>query len=169
MVVIPNRVRVVLVVSALALAAGLLTLASLANPAQAKAQNFMDTDQSPTSVTLFSSCTGEPGELVFIEGNSNLVSHTTIDGNGMVHTRYHQTVQGQGEGDISGTKYVYTSVYNYDVYSTGVNYNFTNTHNIKLISQDSATDDMNIKLLSHVTVNDQGEVTAVYEFKSDCA
>jgi hypothetical protein len=166
MVVIPNRVRVVLVVSALALAAGLLTLASLANPAQAKAENFMDTDQSPTSVTLFSSCTGE---LVFIEGTSNLVSHTTIDGNGMVHTRYHQTVQGQGEGDISGAKYVYNSVYNYDVYSTGVNYNFTNTHNIKLISQDSATDDMNIKLLTHVTVNDQGEVTAVYEFKSECA
>jgi hypothetical protein len=55
MVIIQTRVRVVVVVSGLALAAGLLTLALLAKPAQAQAQR----DRVPVVFDFLNPCTGE--------------------------------------------------------------------------------------------------------------
>jgi hypothetical protein len=166
MVVLPNRVRVVMVVSGLALAASLLTLAVvLAKPAQAQAETFTDTDRS-TFTFYTSSCTGD--DLVFFEGTEQIVAHTTIDANGVYHTKGQYKLQGQGEGLDSGDKYVYNYVSDYhENYSLapGENYNFTQTLNVKIIRQgaDTTTDDLQGKALFHVTIDENGEVTAVVE------
>jgi hypothetical protein len=166
MVVLPNRVRVVMVVSGLALAASLLTLAVvLAKPAQAQAETFTDTDRS-TFTFYTSSCTGD--DLVFFEGTEQIVAHTTIDANGVYHTKGQYKLQGQGEGLDSGDKYVYNYVSDYhENYSLapGENYNFTQTLNVKIIRQgaDTTTDDLQGKVLNHVTIDENGDVTAVVE------
>jgi hypothetical protein len=166
MLVIPTRVKVVVVmVCALALAGGLLTLTLLAKPAQAQAETFTDTDRS-TFTFYTSSCTGD--DLVFFEGTEQIVAHTTIDANGVYHTKGQYKLQGQGEGLDSGDKYVYNYVSDYhENYSLapGENYNFTQTLNVKIIRQgaDTTTDDLQGKALFHVTIDENGEVTAVVE------
>jgi hypothetical protein len=173
MIVIPNRVRVVVVmVSALAVAAGLLTLALLEKPAQAQAETITSTDRDTVSGTIgtIGSCTDEP---VFIEGTLHTVGHTTIDANGVRHIRGHFNEQGQGEGLSSGDKYVYHDVFNdhaYEAWFTNT-FNETFTETIKLIRQGSATpmEDLNFKVLFHVTVNAQGELTSdVFKMESEC-
>jgi hypothetical protein len=158
MVVLPNRVRVVMVVSALALAAGLLALAALATPAQAQAETFTDTDQTPTSL-LIQGCQG-PTEPIFIEGTLHTVAHTTTDANGGSHTKFQFNLRGEGEGLDSGDKYVFHDVTNLKANFTGAS-NQTVTLTFQIIRQGSATttDDRQGKLLAHVTVNAQGDVT----------
>ena len=166
MVVIPNRVRVVMVVSALALAAGLLTLALLEKPAQAQAETITDNDRSTFDGPV-ASCMGE---FVFIEGTMHTVAHTTIDANGGFHTKFQYILKGQGEGLDSGDKYLYNDTFGYNVNSTGA-INQTQTETFKITSQGSAsaTDDLQGKVLYHVTVNANGEVTTeVYNFEFEC-
>ena len=169
MIVNPNRVRVVVVmVSALAVAAGLLTLALAAKPAQAQAGTITSTDRSTFSGTFFS-CTGA---MVFIEGTVNTVTHTTIDANGVLHTMSHFNIQGRGESD-SGAKYVFQDAFTFrENFQGGApNYNVTYTQTVKLIRQGSATptDDPESNLLIHVTLNDNGEVTAeVFKAETEC-
>jgi hypothetical protein len=174
MIVIANRVRVVVVmVSALAVAAGLLTLAVvLEKPAQAQAETITSTDRDTVSGTIGTegSCTDEP---VFIEGTLHTVGHTTIDATGGFHTKFQFNYKAQGEGLSSGDKYVYHDVFNdhaYEAWFTNT-FNETFTETIKLIRQGSATptDDLNFKVLFHVTVNAQGEVTSdVFKMESEC-
>jgi hypothetical protein len=171
MIVIPNRVRVVVVMaSALALAAGLLTLALLAKPVQAQVEPITSNDRS-TFNQFFTSCTGE---LVQIQGTLHTIAHTTIDENGVRHTVFHFEIRGQGES-ASGAKYVFHDVFNMHETFTGAlgdNYNTTFTRTSKLIRQGSATptDDLESNLLIHVTLNDLGEVTAVVDkAESECA
>jgi hypothetical protein len=166
MVVMTTRGRAIGLVVALALAASLLTLAVvLAKPAQAQAQTFTDTDQEPVS-GYTSSCTND--ELVFIEGTLHTVAHTTIDANGGYHTTFQFNLKGQGEGLVSGDKYVYNDKFgnqaNYSL-APGETYNSTLTYTFKITRQGSAsaTDDLQTKALFHVTVNENGEVTAVVE------
>jgi hypothetical protein len=169
MIVIPNRGRVVAVISALALAAGLLTLALLAKPAQAQAETTTSNDRS-TFNEFFTSCTGE---LVQIQGTLHTVEHSTIDANGVRHTTFHFQTQGRGESD-SGAKYVFQDVrvaHDNDTGAPGDNFNITFTETLKLIRQGSATptDDVESRLLVHVTLNDQGEVTAeVFKAEGEC-
>ena len=172
MVLIPNRVRVLMVVSALALAAGLLTLAVvLAKPAQAQAQPVTSTDRDTFS---FSAGGCPPLEEVFIEGTLRTVAHTTIDENGGYHTKIQTDLKGQGEGLDSGDKYVYHYVNNYhENYSLAMNENFniTETFIVNMIRQgsDTTTDDFQTKLVFNFTVNANGEVTAeVYNYEIGC-
>jgi hypothetical protein len=161
MLVIPARVRVVVVmVSALALAAGLLTMALLSKPAQAQAQTFTDTDQTTFNQT-FRSCTNE---LVQIQGTLHTVAHSTIDANGVIHSAFNFTLQGQGVSD-SGAKYVFHSAFKQGYTFTADNSTYTFIQTEKLIRQgsDTPSDDLEYRILYHVTVNDQGEVTAVVD------
>jgi hypothetical protein len=171
MIIIANRVRVVVVmVSALAVAGGLLTLALLEKPAQAQAETITDNDRSTFDGPV-ASCTGE---FVFIEGTMHTVSHTTIDETGVRHIKFHFSLQGVGEGASSGDKYVFHRLINQHFNRTGApedNFNATITETAKLMRQGSATptSDFILKLLLHVTLNDQGEVTAeVSKFEEEC-
>jgi hypothetical protein len=159
MIVIPNSVRVVAVISALALAGGLLTLALLVKPAQAQAETITDTDRS-TFNKPWISCTGEE---VLIQGISQTVAHTTTDENGVFHTVTTSNVKGHGES--ASAKYVFNSTFHSHENITGEpgdNYNGTFMQTVKLIRQgsDTTTDDLEARLFMHMTLNDQGEVTS---------
>jgi hypothetical protein len=165
MVVIPNRVRVVVVVSALALAAGLLTLTLLGKPAQAQAETVTDTFRDAfTFETGGRFDNGGCSEIVFIEGTLHTVSHTTIHANGDFHTKFLFNLKGQGEGLSSGDKYVYNLTSGFNVNATGP-FTRTSTRTFKITQQGSATatDDLQGKVLFHVTVNANGEVTTVVD------
>ena len=170
MIVIPARVKVVVVmVSALALAAGLLTLTLLAKPAQAHAETVTSQDRTTFNQTFFSICTGE---FILMQGTTHTVAHTTIDANGERHTTFHTQVQGVGESE-SGAKYVFKDVFTLheNFPASDPNYNVTYSGTTKLIRQGSPTptDDLEVKLLIHVTLNDHGELTAeVEKFESEC-
>jgi hypothetical protein len=146
-------------VSALALAAGLLTLTLLAKPAQAQAETFTDTFQGPLTRLVTNPCTGEE---VLLEGTQNLVVHTTIDANGGFHflTRGNAEVQGES---ASGVKYVaHQTLQERSNSESATTLTFTN--NLQVIRQGSATptpDDFVIKQVTHVTVNANGEITSV--------
>ena len=171
MVFMTTRARTVVLVVALALAASLLTLAVvLAKPAQAQAQTFTDTDQEPVS-GYTSSCTND--ELVFIEGTLLTVAHTTIDANGVYHTKFQSNLQGQGEGLSSGDKYVFDDIANSNIIRspTGADLIARESQTFKITRQgsDTTTDDLQVKALFHVTVNAPGEVTAdVANFEIVC-
>jgi hypothetical protein len=172
MIVIPNRLRVVVLFSALALAAGLLMLALvLGKPAQAQAQTFTDTDRFPIGGTVYA-CNDE--ELVLVEGTGRTVAHTTIDANGVYHTQVQTNLTGHGEGLDSGDKYVYKSVYSNQLnYSLAPGEHFTAVLPVsfEFIRQgsDTTTDDWTTHALLHETINANGEITAyVDNFKTDC-
>jgi hypothetical protein len=130
----------------------------LAKPAQAQAETITDKDRS-TFNGFFRSCTGED---LFIEGTMHTVAHTTIDANGERHVKFHFNIQGQGEGESSGDKYVFHSVSNSHQNFTEDNANFTFSDTARLIRQGSATptDDLQAKTLVHISINAQGELTA---------
>jgi hypothetical protein len=169
MIAIPNRVRVVVVVSALALAAGLLTLALLAKPTQAQAQSDTLNERVPLALTVNNPCTGEE---VFIEGTDHLVFHRTVDANGGFHVKVHSNFEGQGVSP-SGAKYVlHTSANNRFYFRAESAENDTFTDTFKIIRQGSATpeaDDFELKLTFHVTINANGEVTAIVDkYEAEC-
>jgi hypothetical protein len=170
MVVMTTRVRAVVLV--VALAASLLTLAVvLAKPAQAQADTFTDTDRGPIGGTIYN-CNDE--EVVLVEGTVLTVAHTTIDENGVYHTKVQSNLTGHGEGLDSGDKYVYKSVYSNQLnYSLAMNENFTATLPVsfEFIRQgsDTTTDDWTTHALLHETINANGEITAfVDNFKTEC-
>jgi hypothetical protein len=161
MIVIPNRVRVVVLFSALALAAGLLMLALQAKPAQAQAETSTSTERVPFTFTgLTNPCTGE---TFFVEGTQLLVFHSTLDADGGEHFYVDSTFEGRGVSD-SGAKYVFheTNPTHTKLAPDSAN-NFTSTATGSFIRQGSATpeDDFVIKLMDHITINANGEVTSL--------
>jgi hypothetical protein len=159
MVVMTTHARTVVLVVALALAASLLTLAVVpAKPAQAQAQTFTDTDQEP-----FPFSGGCTETAVFEDATLYTVAHTTTDANGGFHTTFHFKVKGQGVGLSSGDKYVVNWQGNLNRYfPPGSLPTLTQTETLKIIRQGSATptDDLQLKVVFHITVNAQGEVTS---------
>jgi hypothetical protein len=168
MVVIPRRVRVLVVVSALALAAGLLTLALLAKPAQAQMQR----ERVPVEFDFFNTCTGE---TIIFEGTVQVFFDFKEDANGGIHTQGHAHLHGQGVGLTSGDKYVLNETQNnhqnFRVPLESGAANFHITQSLRVIHQGPGTpgDDFLTKILLHVTINANGEVTAdVLRVESEC-
>jgi len=127
MVAMPNRVKVVVVMSALALAAGLLALALGAKPTQAQAETDTFNERVPIEGVFFNPCTGE---FVTYEGTLHQVFHVTEDPSGVAHFKGHSKTQVQGVS-TSGAKYVAHQTENdytkFDVFSESAT-NFTLTH-----------------------------------------
>jgi hypothetical protein len=162
MVAMQNRVKVVVVMSALALAAGLLALALGAKPTQAQAETDHFNDRVPVEGVFFNECTGE---FVTFEGTQHIVGHSTEDASGGAHfwIRLHSQVQGVS---TSGAKYVARGNTSFhDNISSESAANFTFMETIQFIRQGSETaeDDFQSKFLFHVTVNANGELTSEVE------
>jgi hypothetical protein len=89
----------------------------------------------------------------------------------VLHTQYHVNNQGKGKSK-GGGQYVFHTTHNDNITIVpGDGYNNTITETTKLIRQgsDTSPDDLHVKFLMHVTVNDQGEITAdVFDFESEC-
>jgi hypothetical protein len=104
MMVIPNRMRVVALISALALAGGLLTLALLAKPAQAQTEGA-SSERFPVEFTT--DATECAGELIDVTGTLHVVNHFTIQENGTYHVNSHfNFAGGKGVGQTTGDMYV---------------------------------------------------------------
>jgi hypothetical protein len=162
MVVMTTRARGVVPVVALALAASLLTLAVvLAKPAQAQAQTDHFNERVPIAFVVPNPCTGE---LITVEGTQHFVFNSTVTENGMFHFQGHSNIQLQGVSE-SGAKYVLhqtqNSHSNFDVFSDSAD-NFTSTTTLQFIRQGSETaeDDFQQKVLVHVTINANGDLTS---------
>jgi hypothetical protein len=162
--VIPNRVRVLVVVSALALAAGLLTLASLASPTQAQAEHIrVTTERVPYSEYLREPSTGE---VFQVYGTILTVNHYTIDANGGVHAQYHVDTRGTGESLTTGAKYTSRTMHQGQVnYSVGDSFTYYTSYVMTFTRQGEATpdDDYKVTIYLKQTVNANGELTTQIE------
>jgi len=104
MMVIPNRGRVVAVISALALAGGLLALALLAKPTQAQAEGA-SSEQFPIEFAIDMSACG--GEEIDVTGTLHTVNHFTVRPDGTYHVNSHFNFAGvKGVGRTTGDNYV---------------------------------------------------------------
>ena len=106
----------------------------------------------------FSPCTEEN---IFLTGRQHVVTHTTVDAQGGVHTRSHLDESTTGVGEGSGTVYKHTVAIN-EVFHTiaAAPSEFTlETHN-HLISHGRLSNQI-IHTIFHMTVNAQGEVTSL--------
>jgi hypothetical protein len=108
MMVIPNRGRVVALISALALACGLLTLALLAKPTQAQPPTDKPgavSEQFPVDFTLDASeCAGE---LIQVTGTLHTVNHFRAREDGTYHINSSFNLAGvKGVGLTTAKEYV---------------------------------------------------------------
>jgi len=167
MIVIPNRLRVVVLFSALAFAAGLLMLALQAKPAQAQAETSTTMERFPQNFEITNPCTGE---RFFGEGTLLFAFHATLDADGGEHYFVITTFDGQGVSD-SGAKYVWHEAdpshtkLTFDSANNYTSTNFTSTVTGSFIRQGSATpeDDFVLKFVSHGTINANGELTSEFD------
>jgi hypothetical protein len=155
MAVLPIRVRVVMVVSALALAAGLLALASLATPTQAQSDT---TARVPFEEDFLNACTGE---LFHIEGTILTVGHLTTDANGGNHAQFVENTWGTGENLTTGAEYTYNNRRVHQSNFTGDAFTYYDSFVVTMRRQGSTTsdDDLKIKIWIKQTVNANGELT----------
>ena len=162
MVVIPNRVRLVMVVSALALAAGLLTLSLLSKPAQGQAETTTTTERVPFSEDFYNACTGE---VFHIDGTILTVGHTTIDGNGNQHFQYVNNTKGTGESLTTGAEYAFSrethGQQNYFFGDSYTSYTYYDSYDVTMTRKGSSTPDDDIKITISIkqTINANGELT----------
>jgi hypothetical protein len=147
-----------------------MTLALAAGMALAQATTDTFNGRSPFTSEFINPCTGE---LVLFEGTSHFVFHRTEDAGGGFHFKGHNNNQAKGVSD-SGAKYVFHDVGNFQenfrVFSESAD-NFTSMGTEQVIRQGSETaeDDFQLKLLFHVTINANGEITSeVEQIESEC-
>jgi hypothetical protein len=158
MIVIPNHMRVVMVVSALALAAGLLTLALLSKPAQGQAETTTTTERVPFSEDFTDQCTGE---LFHIDGTILTVGHSTIDANGAQHFQYVNNTKGTGESLTTGAEYAFSRETHGQANYFGDSYTYYDSYVVTMTRQGSTApdDDFKITISIKQTINANGELT----------
>ena len=164
MLIIPARMRVLVVmVSALALAAGLLTLALLAKPAQAQAQPEHVAEHTPFTFEQDNPCTGE---VILVEGRAHVVGHYTEDASGGQHFVLESHSQGRGVS-TSGAKYTLSSgspqTHNVKVDAAAEAFTWTDRVIFNRQGSDTPGDDFQGHFVFHATVNANGELTVVFE------
>ena len=151
-----------MVVSALALAVGLLTLALLSKPAQGQAETTTTTDRITFSEDFTHGCTGE---LFHIDGTILTVGHTTIDGTGNHHFQYVNNTKGTGESLTTGAEYAFSrethGQVNYFFGDSYTSYTYYDSYVTTMRRQGSTTpdDDFKITISIKQTINANGELT----------
>src|SRR2546428_6271566 len=109
------------------------------------------------------------GEVVSLSGTVNLRSHVTIDQNGGIHFNIHENTQGlSGTGLTTGAKYQVNSAEDQQTNFLSLPAESTFIMHSNVIAQGSVPNFV-FHLTTHVTVNANGEVTAlVLNQSSDC-
>lgn len=133
-------------------------LASVAMAAASAAQaeiTFRDRFEGP--FVLFNPCVPEeiPGEI-----RIHMVEHTTQTGGGNVHLAFHTNLSFKGVGAVTGAKYSINHTSNQHINSNedGAS-NETFTLHFNVVAQGKVPD-IPFRVVGHVTVNANGEVTA---------
>jgi hypothetical protein len=164
MAVLPIRVRVVLVVSALALAAGLLALASLATPTQA--QNSTP-ERVPINQGYYNECTGESFQ---IDGTLLIVDHFTTDASGGNHAQAVETIQGTAENLTTGVEYAYKDRRVLQFNFTGDTSTYHDSYVVTMRRQGSTTpdDDLKSTIFLKLTAANEEIRTEIVKFEFSC-
>ena len=151
MLVIPTRVKVVVVISALVLAAGLLTLALLPNPTQAQAtvERIQVGPNDPfINEALLNPCTGE---TVFITGTATGFIDVVTTPSGQTNSHINIDYRGKGEGS-EGNSYIFQQPF-HQVVSGGLP--ITETAQLMVFSKGSGN---NFALNQVIHVSPNGDV-----------
>jgi hypothetical protein len=147
LLVIPTRVKVVVVISALVLAAGLLTLVLLPNPTQAQAtsERIPIGPEPFTHPGLLNPCNGE---VVVITGDHRGYFQTVQTPTGKTYTKVHEVFKGIGVGS-EGNTYTFNETHTQVIVGEAP---FTTTGEILLISEGSNVN-FALNQQSHVSPN----------------
>ena len=146
----------------LAVALGLIAVLGVA-PALADATTFNDNVRVPIDTLVFVPCAaGGAGEYVVLSGTLHILFVTTIDNKGGYHSKYHFQPQGiSGTGFTTGDKYQGTGV-TQGTFNGKVGFESTFVNNFKIIGQGPGNNFL-LHENFHITVNANGEVTAVVD------
>ena len=153
--------KILALILTLALAAG------IASPTYAQASTTTDRVIEPFETTVLA-CNGED---VTVSGELLLISHTTIDAGGGIHSKFTLVPRHvRGVGSVTSTQYKAVggqrSHFNEDADFAPLNETFTTMFN--LVSQ-GGSDNLKFKGTFHITINAKGEVTAFVErFSEKC-
>lgn len=125
----------------------------------AQANTVTTNVQLPVNQTV-TDCNGQP---VVLSGTVHMVVHFTTDANGGTHAGFHTNYQG-----VSGTSPTNPNITYRAVNSSHQTFNsrdpqseFTSIENVRLISS-GPTDNLIIKVMTHITINANGEATAEF-------
>jgi hypothetical protein len=145
----------------------LVFLLALNSSVAAQATSTTTSTTSPLGGTIAPSC---QGEVIPVTGQVHTTIHTTINPQGDSNLVFHINVHGAGVGETTGTRYEFNQSSNqvFNRHGTGA-LEFTFVDFVRVISQGPEQRDFFLRMLIHVTLNAQGEVTAqVNEFERVC-
>jgi hypothetical protein len=137
------------------------TFALLFSSTSTNAQASSSTSNYTETVfpTTYSGCAGS---FLTLEGQIHFVFHATETLSGQRIVRYHTNFQGVSAVDELGKQYRVSSVNNETmVFEDSELRNFTVVQYSILIGKGRAANER-VRSVSHVTVNDKGEVTAIF-------
>jgi hypothetical protein len=142
------------------------TLALAAGMALAQATTVTSNETVPVNQLAINTCT-EPDEFVLLTGELHLLSHITEDANGGLHVQTHFQPKGgglSGTAEGSGTQYKAVGVTREGFYIAPGEESRETTFvsRFQLISN-GPSDNFLVEFTTHVTVNANGEVTAVVD------
>lgn len=119
--------------------------------------------QIPITLFVFVPCAnGGAGEVIQVQGDLHLLSHTTISNSGNFHVKLHFQPMGiSGVGLSTGDKYQATGVTQLAFNSNGpFPITYTSINNFRMIGQGPGNN-LLVHQTFHITVNANGVLTAV--------
>jgi hypothetical protein len=141
-------------------------------PSFAKAEATTSSMVVPLDQLAFVPCAADgAGELVMLSGSLHVLSHVTENGNRFRAVSHFNPQKVTGTGMTTGTVYQGTGVSRETFSGSFTNGQYTETFidNFRLIAKAGA-ESLKIHETFHVTVNANGEVTAVVEqYSADCS
>jgi hypothetical protein len=116
---------------------------------------------------VFDACTGE---TILLSGSVHMLTSTTIDENGGMHLHTQFNLAGVGGETEAGVKYhVQNTFTRTDILLPSGAGNGGTIQSVRFVSQGNEPD-LVLRLLLHITVNANGELTGgVFEFKDECS
>ena len=128
------------------------------------AETSTDTQRFDTTGGFLNLCNGD---TVDVAGTFHVTFHTTVSGNNVLFS-LHQTGRVTGTSQTTGTQYIWNSSFQVTDRAPLVNgaASATLVSHDRFIALGSATS-FKAKLLIHVTINANGDVTTSYEFMSE--
>ena len=158
-------------INRLSLIAGLAAALGLAAMAPAFGQATSSTQVIRVAFALeaVNECGPAGGEIVVLDGELLIVSHTTADGNSGFHTHFTITVKGEGTGLLTGATYHVSDIASFTVQNpSSGSLAFTQPQQFMLIGQGQVPNQVG-HILDHFTLNANGETTAsVSDFAFEC-
>lgn len=137
---------------------------------QPGSMSFTSSAVFPINIGVFIPCAlNGAGEVVLLSGDLHALFHFTDDGSGGFHVMSEFNPQGvSGTGLTSGDKYQGTGVTRFDFNAHALPFETTFINNFRIIGEGSGNN-LLIHATFHITVNANGEVTAVVtNFSAEC-